>query len=170
MQILVIQTAFLGDLVLTTPLLRKLHRTVPSARISVLTTPLGREVFSGLPFLYELLIHGKRSGPSSWLGLRKLGRSLRKRRFDLAIAAHRSHRSALLLRVSGARQRIGFARAAGAWAYTHTVRWDPDEHAVRRYLRLSVPMGGRIEQADFKSDVSSRGNVITRHHDQPDSR
>ena len=39
MRILVIQTAFLGDLVLTTPMLRELARANPGARISVLTTP-----------------------------------------------------------------------------------------------------------------------------------
>ena len=156
MRILVIQTAYLGDLVLTTPLLRELSRANPAARISVLTTPLGREVFSGLPSLYELLVHGKRGGLSSWLAIRRLARSLRKRRFDTAIAAHRSHRSALLLRLSGAPRRIGFAGAPGAWAYTERVPRELRQHAVRRYLRLGVAVGGRVEGADERPEIRFR--------------
>lgn len=156
MRILVIQTAFLGDLVLTTPLLRELSRANPGARISLLTTPLGRQVFSDLPFVYELLIHSKRDGFSSWLALRRVARSLRKRSFDTAIAAHRSHRSALLLRLTGAPRRIGFAAAAGRWAYTERVPWESDRHAVLRYLRLGVPVGGRIDGADARPEVRFR--------------
>src|SRR5262249_2731120 len=74
--------------------------------------------------------------------------SLRRQRFDVAIAAQRSSRTGLLVRGSGARTRIGFDDAAGRWAYTDRVPWHGTEHAVHRYLALATPLGGDPKTAD----------------------
>jgi heptosyltransferase-2 len=145
MRILVVQTAALGDLLLTLPLVAELRRVQPEARLALVTTPLGAELLAGLGTLDALHGHAKgwrvRSAAATvaWL---------RGERFEAAIAAQRSHRTGLLLALSRAPLRIGFAGAPGAWSYHAPVAPSAGRHAVQRYLELSRPLGGDPDSAD----------------------
>ncbi|MBP7149490.1 MAG: lipopolysaccharide heptosyltransferase II [Acidobacteria bacterium] len=147
-RILVIQTAFLGDVVLTTPLLRELRRAQPAAELVVVSTPLGVQTLTGLRHVGRLLAFEKKGVQRGVLGMGRFARDLRRERFDAVVAAQRSSRTALLALASGAPVRVGFAGAPGSWSYTREVRWDRAHHAVRRYLALSGPLGGDPESAD----------------------
>jgi len=160
-RILVVQTAFLGDIVLTTPLLREIKRVQSDGSITVLTTPLGRAVLDGHPSVDAIVAYDKKGRERGPLGLVRIARALRRERFDVAVAAQRSSRTGLLLRESGAPVRVGFAGASGAWAYSHRIAWDGTRHAVHRYLALAGPLGGDPAQADPQpllavSDVARR--------------
>ncbi|MHC4137602.1 MAG: lipopolysaccharide heptosyltransferase II [Planctomycetota bacterium] len=149
-RILVIQTAsYLGDLVLTTPLLRALRETHPDATITVLTAPLGARLFAAQPYADALLVHRKHL----WHEVLVLARRMRAAGFEGAIAAHRSFRSGLLLRLSGAPLRVGYAGATGSFAYGVKVRRDQDVHAVHRYLALGAPLGVVPERADPRPEL-----------------
>lgn len=139
--ILVIQTAFVGDVVLTTPLLRALKRSAPAVRLTVLTTPAGANLLEGSPFVDARIAYRKKGPGSGLLGLVRVAGSLGALRFDVTVAAQRSFRSGILALASRARRRIGFAKAAGAWAYTRRVPWEGMRHAVHRYLALAGPLG-----------------------------
>ncbi len=147
-RVAVVQTAFLGDIVLTTPLLRELKRLNPNSETTVVTTPLGRAVLAGHPHVDAILVHDKKGPDHGPAGVARAAWNLRNDRFDVAIAAQRSSRTGLLVRASGAPQRIGFDNAAGRWAYTDRVSWNPSEHAVRRYLALAAPLGSDPATAD----------------------
>ncbi len=152
--ILVIQTAFVGDVVLTTPLLRELRRVRPHDTISVLTNENGRQLLGGLPFVDELLVFRKRWNLRETSTYLSTLMDLRRRPFDVAIAAHRSFRSGVLCRVSGAGLRVGFAGAPGAWAYGRELPWDPSRHAIERYLDLSVSVGGDPAGANKQPELA----------------
>ena len=159
MRLLVVQTAHLGDVVLTTPLLCELRRAQPWATLDVLTTRLGAEVLDGHPAVGDRLVVDKRG--RSWLrSLAHWSRELPRRRYDAVVAAHRSARSGILVRLTGAELRVGFARAGGAWAYTARVRRDENVHAAQRYLELAVPLGG----------VPASADAIPRLHPTPGAR
>jgi heptosyltransferase-2 len=139
--LLVVQTAFLGDVVLTTPLLAALRRAHPGRALHVVATPLGVSVLAGHPAIDVLHPYDKRGADRGTSGLLRLARRLRRERFEVAVAAQRSARTGLLLRATGAPRRVGFAGSRGAWALTDRVRWDASAHAVRRYLALAGPAG-----------------------------
>ncbi len=143
------QTAWLGDLVLTLPALRELRRARPDARVVVLTTPAGAELLAADPAVDTVLAYRKRGWDRGVSGLPSIVSLLRRERFDVALAAQRSFRTGLLVRLSGARLRVGFEGAAGGWAYNRTVRWDPARHATERFLALVAPAGGNPD-ADSK--------------------
>ena len=154
MRILVVQTAFLGDVVLTTPLLRELRRVHPQASLWVLTTHTGRRVLGERSPADRLLVLDKGWDRAGRRSCRRVLRQLTRERFDAAVAAHRSVRTGMLVRLSGAPLRVGFARAPGAWAYNQRVVWDAGKHAAERYLDLAGPLGGQPTRADPRPSLA----------------
>ena len=116
---LVIQTAFLGDVVLTTPLLSVLaERYGP---VDVVTTPAAAPLLESHPAVAEVVRYDKRGADAGLGGLWRLGLLLRQRRYRRAFLPHRSLRTAVLALLAGATERTGFADAAGAVTYTNRI-------------------------------------------------
>lgn len=161
-RILVIQTAFLGDMVLTTPLLRELRRIHPEVRLWVLATATGGELLGALDGVERCLLLDKRWDFRGWRSLTGVVRELVHTRFDATVAAQRSLRTGFLVRLSGAPVRVGFAGAAGAWSYNRRVTWSADSHAARRYLDLAVPLGGGAPEADARPALTPDPRAIQR--------
>jgi heptosyltransferase II len=133
--VLVIQTAFLGDVILTTPLL-----SVLAARhgpVDVVTTPAAAGLLEGHPAVGSVIRYDKRRTDRGWLGVRRIGRKLRGRAYSRVYLPHRSLRSAALALWSGAPERIGFADAPGAISYTSRVARPATGHEVERLLALA---------------------------------
>ena len=151
-KILVIQTAFLGDVVLTTPLLQSLRDRFPRAHLTALVIPGTREILAGHPLLDDVLVYDKKSRDRGWRGLISTARSLREKRFDACLLPHRSFRSALLAFMAGIPVRIGFVQSLGGFLYTRRVWRDSSRHEVRRTLQLLGPLAsGRFIDADAPS-------------------
>ena len=129
---LVIQTAFLGDVVLTTPLLSVLARR--EGPVDVLTTPAAASLLESHPAVATVIKYDKRGTGRGWHGFRQIGNLLRERRYRRVYLPHRSARSAALALWSGARERIGFADSPAAITYTRRVARPQDGHEVERLL------------------------------------
>ncbi len=152
--ILVIQTAFLGDAVLTTPMLAALHEHDPQLAITVLCTPEVADVFERHPAVAHVLQYDKRRDRS--LGrLWQVAGDLRRQRFDAAILPHNSFRSALLARLAGIPRRIGFSRSQGRWLLTDVLPFQWGVHDADRNLSLLGALGIR------------RSSGILRLHPEP---
>jgi heptosyltransferase-2 len=171
-RLLVAQTAYVGDVVLTTPLLRELHRLQPEAEIHVLATPAGCSVLEGQPHVDGVRPFAK-SRMLSGQGLLDLARTateLRRGDYEVALAAQRSFRTGLILSLARIPLRIGFAGAPGEWAYHRQVPWRARHHATRRYLDLCAPLGGDPEGADPRPSLvvqpAARETIRRRLEDQ----
>lgn len=140
-RILLVQTAFLGDVVLTTPLVAALRRRRPDATIAMLVTPAARALVAHHPALDRVLVDDKRGEDRGLGGLARLARRLRAERFTIAIAAQKSIRTGLVLRAAGIPRRIGFATAPAARLYTDRVPRPLDRHDRDRLLGLLAPLG-----------------------------
>jgi heptosyltransferase-2 len=139
-KILILQTAFIGDVVLTTPLIRAVHQLYPAAAIHFLTIPVSQNLVETLPYLKRLWIFDKRGRDNGISGLLKLARRLRKEKFQLALVPHRSLRSALLVFLAAIPRRIGFDRSSGAMFFTDRVLYSYEQHEVERNLCLLQPL------------------------------
>ena len=73
-KILVIQTAFLGDIVLTTPFLANLRELAPQAEIRLLTTPIGARVLTPNPFGVTVVPYDKRGADRGFKGFLRIAR------------------------------------------------------------------------------------------------
>jgi heptosyltransferase-2 len=137
---LVIQTAFLGDVVLTTPLL-----SVLAARhgpIDVVTTPAAASLLENHPAVAAVIPYDKHGSARGWRGLRRTGSLLRARGYHSVYLPHRSIRSAALALWTGARERVGFSDSPGAITYTRRVARPTSGHEVERLLALAQPIAG----------------------------
>ena len=137
---LVIQTAFLGDVVLTTPLLSVLAQRY--GPVDVLTTPAAASLLETHPAVRAVIRYDKHAADRGWRGLRRLASELRARRYAAVYLPHRSLRSAALALLSGAGERIGFADSAVAITYTRRVLRPGQGHEVERLLALAGPAAG----------------------------
>ena len=120
-RILLIRLSALGDVIRTLPLLAPLRHRFPLARISWLCELAQQPVVAPQPLVDEVLIFPRRdlaralsSGRLARVALRSRSvvRELRRRRFDIVLDAQGTYKSGILMRLSGAPLRIGFARGA----------------------------------------------------------
>jgi lipopolysaccharide heptosyltransferase II len=141
-RILVIQTAFLGDVVLTTPLLQSLRYRFPKSHLAALVIPGTAEILAPHPGLDDVLVYDKKKQDRGPAGLLRIVRRLKERRYDLCLLPHRSFRSALLAFLAGIPARIGFMQSPGFFLYTRRVWRDSMRHEVRRNLQLMESFSG----------------------------
>jgi heptosyltransferase-2 len=148
-RILVVQTAFLGDVVLTLPLLEALRQRFPDARIELLTVPAHALMLQDQPGVEAVLTYDKRGSQRGIRGFVSIARHIRAQGYDVVLSPHRSLRSALLVACSGSTRRIGFDRPLTRWAYTATVVRTARTHEIERNLQLLSALG--IEPASISS-------------------
>jgi ADP-heptose:LPS heptosyltransferase len=105
MKILIIQTAFIGDVVLATTLLESLHRAYPEAELHALVRKGNEGLLNEHPFLTKVWIWNKKE---KWSSLWQLIRAFRKQHFDVVVNAQRFFSSGLMTVLSGGKSTIGF--------------------------------------------------------------
>lgn len=132
---LVIQTAFLGDVILTTPLLAALAEQF--GPVDVVTTPGTAALLESHPAVRRVVRYDKHRSERGVRGVYRLAHRLRAEGYARAYLPHRSWRSGLAAWLAGVPERIGFANAPAHWTYTHSVPRDPDLHEVPRLLALA---------------------------------
>ena len=103
-RILAIQTAFAGDLILTLPLLQETRRLYRDASLDVLCIPSTADLLVGHPAIDRIIAYDKRGNDT----VRSMIARLRNARYDVSLTPHRSFRSALLARATGAAVRVTF--------------------------------------------------------------
>ena len=132
---LVVQTSFLGDVVLTTGLIAELAKRGP---VDVVTTPDGGTVLSNNPGIDNIIVYDRRKRDRGVAGFLRMVSRLRETRYESAYLAQGSMRSALLVASSGIRQRIGFTTSEGKQLYTQRVLYRADRHHAERLWWLSM--------------------------------
>ncbi|HPQ70703.1 MAG TPA: lipopolysaccharide heptosyltransferase II [bacterium] len=136
MRALIVQTAYLGDVVLAQPLWANLKAVRPDATIDALVQPQWASLLAGDAQLHQVISFDKRGAHRGLGGLRKMAEQLRAEKYDLALCPHPSLRSALLLWVAQIPRRIGFGDSAGAFFFTEKIVRDRTAHEIDRVLSL----------------------------------
>jgi len=142
MKILIIQTAYLGDLILTTPLINQTKIAYPDSKISILVIPQTSEILSGQKMIDEVIVYDKKKfGNLFTLSPYILNRIYS--RFDIVLSPHQSPRSSLIAFFSGAKIRVGFRDSALPFLFTHKAKYE-GSHVVEKYSNLIDELGFNI--------------------------
>ena len=161
-RLLVAQTGFLGDVVLTTPLLSTLRRALALESLTVLTTPQAQPLVQDHPAVDKVLVDNKRGDDRGFFGMLQVARRLQRQRFTLAVAPHKSFRTALLLALAGIPHRVGFRQSPGWFLYHQTARRDTDRHEVERILCMMRAFGLEPETCDRTPHVAYHSTAKTK--------
>ena len=141
-KILVIQTAFIGDVVLATAILEAIHQQNPAASISILVRKGNEALFNAHPYLDKVLVWDKKQNKyGNWL---QLLFEIRKSQFDAVINVQRYAATGLWTVLSGAKMKIGFDKNPFAFLFTNTIQHQAvgnGLHEIERNHALLSPLG-----------------------------
>lgn len=144
-RILIIQTAFIGDVVLATALIEALHEKYPSAAIDVLVRKGNEGLFYNHPFLNNCLVWDKGKGKYSNL-FATLG-IIRKTRYDLLVNCQRFAASGFLAAFSRARYITGFKKNPFSFMFNYKAEHEIGNglHETQRNMALVAHLGLRSD-------------------------
>lgn len=135
MKFLVIQTAFIGDVVLATPLVEKLKRFYPGAHIDFLLRKGNERLLTGHPHIRRIWVWDKKR--AKYPGLLALGRQLRAEQYDEVFNCQRFAAAGLLTAFSGAQRTTGFRKNPFSFLFSRRVPhlFGTKEHPVHEVQR-----------------------------------
>ncbi len=163
-RVLIVRLDKIGDIILSTPLLRELRGNMPGAYITLVVDPIVHNLIETCPYVDEVLTFSSArdrcfaSFENVWRAFWICRRHLWPHRFDLAVLPRWNcdvYTGTLLAYLSISRHRIGFSagrsggkRDAGLFnsddLLTHVLRDEHPKHEVERHLDLLRLMGGEV--------------------------
>lgn len=167
-RILIIQTAFLGDVILATPVISELKRIHPNAQIDFLVKKGNESLLLNSPYLNSVLLFDKSKG--KWKSLMRLIIQFRRHKYDLVINLHRFGSSGILAGLSKGKKRYGFKKNPFSFLYTkkfdHTI--GDGTHEVERNLSIIQEFGTsklvRPELFPSGSDIAKVASFKTNNY------
>ncbi len=134
-RILIIQTAFLGDVILASPVWENLHVAFPHAQIDVVVKKGNESLLAGHPFIQNLYIFDKRQKVKN---LWKLGKTLRANKYELVINLQRFASSGILTILTKGKESRGFEKNPLSLFFSKRFKHEmkPNWHEVDRNLSL----------------------------------
>ncbi|WP_107037817.1 glycosyltransferase family 9 protein [Brumimicrobium mesophilum] len=140
---LIIQTAFLGDVILATPIISELNRIYPEAKIDVVVRKGNESLLANNPKINHVYVWNKKDG--KYKSLLKVIKSIRTRKYDEVITLQRYANAGLMTKMAKTKARIGFDKNSFAKMYDKTVPHSLEEgtHEVERNLRTIAHHGAK---------------------------
>ena len=103
---LVIQTAFIGDVILATSIIEKLHEFYPEAKIDFLLRKGNESLLNNHPYVSNLIVWNKKN--KKYKNLFHILALVRKQRYDYVINLQRFASTGFVAAFSKAKNKIGF--------------------------------------------------------------
>lgn len=112
-RILIVRTDRIGDVLLSTPVIKAMRDNYPNAYIAMMVSPYAKDIVEDNPYLDAVIIYDKDGKHKSWGRSFKFARNLKKKKFDLALILHPTNRAHLVTFLAGIPERIGYNRKLG---------------------------------------------------------
>ncbi len=133
-KILIVQTAFIGDVIIITPLIKAVKKLYSNALLDVMVIPQTAGVLEHNPNINEIILFDKRK--NKIISFIKTLLLLKKNKYDVAITPHSSVTTALLLKYAKIKIRVGYDRWSAAKHLTHKVPHPDGIHKTVKNLSL----------------------------------
>jgi lipopolysaccharide heptosyltransferase II len=139
-QILVIQTAFIGDAILASCLPEAIHRHNPEIAIDILVRKGNEGLFAQHPYIRNVIVWDKKA--AKYRSLLRVLQSIRKTRYDSVLNCQRFAASGFLTAFSKATFRIGFEKNPFSFLFSHRIkhRIEAGVHECTRNGELLKPL------------------------------
>lgn len=156
---LIIQTAFLGDVILATSVAEKIHQKFPSSIIDFLVRKGNEGLFPEHPFLREVIVLDKKKRKLRNLLMATL--LVRKKKYDCIVNINRFASSGIITFFSGAKEKIGFDKNPFSFCFNKKIKHKIEKnlhetdrnHSLIKNFTDNNPALPRIypSEADFNS-------------------
>jgi heptosyltransferase II len=133
-RIAVIQTAFPGDVILSSAVFEALKQQNQGCYTAAVVRPESACLLKSNPYIDDIIIYDKYGVDKGILGIWRISSKIK--RFDEAIIIQRHFRSALIPFLAHIPKRVGFDVSSAAALYTEKVKYGNDLHEVQRCLKL----------------------------------
>jgi heptosyltransferase II len=131
---------YIGDIILTTPVIRRLKLAYPEAEIDLLVDRQYKDLNLHNPYIHQLNITDRKGKNNNPAALFRLLSQLRANQYDLAINLHRTQRTSALTNLCGSKRKfiLSFRRFAFS---KKIIRLDRTIHTVDSYFKAMDQMG-----------------------------
>ena len=164
MEILIIQTAFIGDVTLSVFFANELKQNFPDRKISFVSTEIGCEILRCFKFIDNAIVYSKRNEDRGFKGMNRLAEQLNNIKYDYVFALHRSFRTAILVAKLKAKQKIGFDKNSLSFLLNKKIKYDRFMHEVernRQCLSVFPTINKNFNYAKYVEKNISDFNFIT---------
>lgn len=176
-KILIIDLAFIGDVLLATPVTRALKKAYPDAAITMMTIPLTKSMAEMNPYVDDVIVYDKRGKDDGLTGMWRVAQRLKPMQFDLAICMNFAVRGAVTAWLAGIPHRLGYdAQHAGFFlTMSQSPIRDSIKHETQNHLEVLRPLGIDDSTADtsLTLDIPESANETlkekSKKHHIPDS-
>ncbi|GAB7140189.1 glycosyltransferase family 9 protein [Deferribacterales bacterium RsTz2092] len=149
-RILVFNPSFIGDAILTTPLIKAIRKLAPNAQIDLCIRPESAPLLKKIS-LFNVLTYDKYGTDKGLNGFIRLATRLKAAEYDIAFVLHKSFRSTLLMKLAKIPLLIGYKQAALSFLLDKRTNRDMSLHEVERCLSLLVLMMKNYTLSDAKT-------------------
>lgn len=164
-RILVVQPSRIGDVIFTMPAVSAIRKKFPEAWIGWAVDERCAPVLEGYAAVDEVIVldRSKYSAPY----LMKMGGYLRSKKLDLSIDFHGLMKSALIVKLAGAKFRLASSSTNGmrelSWLFSKEIKpASPDAHCVQRHLAVAEYLGCDVSKVQYGVAVSELENESAR--------
>ncbi len=151
MYFIIYQTAFIGDIILSTSMLKSLKDEYPQSSIIFITTPTGKNILENSKEIDSFIIYDKHGVDSGLSGIYKISKKIKeitKHNKSIYISPHRYIRASILGFLIGAEARAGFRNSAFSFLYNRVVPYDYGIHEIERnFMLLSAALPDRLKNS-----------------------
>jgi len=149
----ILQTAFLGDAILVAAMVDKINELYgKDAEIHLILRKNIEPIFSHDPRIKSIVVFDKRGKDNGLWGFIRVINAVRKLNLDIMLSVHRSLRSSLIARMSGAAKVIGFKEAHLSFLFSKRVKRNGAAHEILKNHKLLEAMDEKFE--GFKPSIS----------------
>jgi heptosyltransferase-2 len=138
-EILIRAANWVGDAIMTTPVIRAVRKNYPQARITVLAKPWVIPVYEHNPYLDQIMVYDNDGRHKRGWGTLLLSNDLRSKRFDLAVLMQNAFEAALISFLGGVKERLGYNTDARGILLNRAVKMDPvlkKGHLIDYYIHI----------------------------------
>jgi ADP-heptose:LPS heptosyltransferase len=167
-KILVVQTAFLGDVILATAVLEKLHQFYPDAKIDFVLREGNEQVLQNHPFVNTVFIWNKKE--KKYSNLFSVIRNIRKEKYNYIINLQRYAAAGLITALGGGKHTIGFNKNPLSFLFEkkfpHLISADGPEHETDRNQKLIADLTDPLSALPklYPSDADYRKTAVYKSH------
>jgi lipopolysaccharide heptosyltransferase II len=170
-KILIIQPSRIGDIVFSLPVLSAIKKKYPKAQLSWIVDERCAEILEGNPYLEKIFIWNRKR--LSFKYYKNFRQQLREQKFDLSIDLHGLAKSAIFVKLAGARFKLASSSTNGmkefSWVFSKEIKSPATYHCVERHFEVAkylncsdeINYSITIPEASFKSvrEKLSKKNV-----------